>query len=118
MNYIVIASIKGIRYMVNVDANSNSAAEHSILDMAYCGMHEYGVDAAQAFGYEDMKTDTFVSLAFQSNTVSFEEITEIIALRNFEIESKDNAEKRIREINRQMKALEEELEVQKKILAR
>ena len=117
MKYLVITRINKVSYMVNVEAESHGAAEHKILDMSYCGIHEYGVETAQAFDNEDMKAGCFRDMALHSTTVSQKEIIEIIAERNRQIELKDLAEKRIREIEKQMKQLAEELENAKRILA-
>lgn len=117
MKYIVIADINKTSYMVSVEASSFLTAEHIILDMAYCGKHEYGVDGAIAFDFEGMKYDQFIEMAKNSQTVSLTEIMEIIAENNRRIETKDLAEKRIEEINDQIKKLTEELENAKRILA-
>lgn len=116
-NYIVIARIAKTHYMVNVMAETECAAEHAILDMGICGRHEYSVEHCMAFDYKSMKTDTFIGHALLSTTVSLEEITRIINTRNEEITAKDAAEDRIREIEKQMKELEKELEAAKKIVA-
>lgn len=116
MKYIVIADINKNSYMVSVEASSFLTAEHIILDMAYCGRHEYGVDGAMAFDFYGMKYDQFIEMARNSQTVSLTEIMEIIAENNRRIETKDLAEKRIAEIEEQMKKLSKELEDAKRIL--
>ena len=116
-NYIVIVQIAKAHYMVNVMAESECTAEHALLDMGICGKHEYSVEHCMAFDFKSMKTDTFIGHAVLCTTVSFEEITHIINARNEEIATKDAAENRIREIEKQMKELEKELEAAKKILA-
>ena len=112
-NYMVITRIGGNDYMVKVQAESLCSAEHQILDMGICGRHEYGVDGAQAFGAEEMKTGCFIQMALTSETISMDELETIISERNARIKAKD----RIREIEKQMKKLAEELEAAKKVLA-
>ena len=112
-NYMVITRIGGNDYMVKVQAESLCSAEHQILDMGICGRHEYGVDGAQAFGAEEMKTGCFIQMAMTSETISMDELETIISERNARIKAKD----RIREIEEQMKKLAEELEAAKKVLA-
>jgi len=116
MEYIVITRVNKVSYMVRLNAESRSAAEHKILDMSYCGIHEYGVETAQAFDRKDMKTDCFIAMAMASVTVGQVELADIIDNRNRQIELKDLAEKRIWEIESQMKKLTEELENAKRIL--
>ena len=112
-NYMVITRIGGNDYMVKVQAESLCSAEHQILDMGICGRNEYGVDGAQAFGAEEMKTGCFIQMALTSETISMDELETIISERNARIKAKD----RIREIEEQMKKLAEELEAAKKVLA-
>ena len=116
-NYMVITRIGGNDYMVKVQAESLCSAEHQILDMGICGRHEYGVDGAQAFGAEEMKTGCFIQMALTSKTISMDELETIISERNARIKAQDDAEDRIREIEKQMKKLAEELEAAKKVLA-
>lgn len=112
-NYMVITRIGGNDYMVKVQAESLCSAEHQILDMGICGRHEYGVDGAQAFGAEEMKTGCFIQMALTSETISMDELETIISERNARIKAQD----RICEIEKQMKKLAEELEAAKKVLA-
>ena len=117
MKYIVIALVNKTQYMVTVEADSHLRAEHRILDLGYCGRHEYGVDGAQAFDSKDIKTDTFIAMAMQSKTISNEEIIALVTERNRQIVAKDKAEKRIAEIEAEMKRLSKELEDAKRILS-
>lgn len=117
MKYVVIATVNLIRYMVNVEADSHYGAEHAILDLGYCGRHEYGVETAQAFGSKDMKTDTFIAMAMQSQTISRQEIIDLVTERNRQIVAKEKAEERIQQIKKQMEQLTKELEDAKRILA-
>lgn len=115
--YMVIVRIGGNSYMTKVQAESLCSAEHQILDMGICGRHEYGVNGAQAFGADEMKTDHFVYTALGAEPISMDEIETIISERNARIKAQDEAEDRIREIEKQMKKLAEELEAAKKVLA-
>lgn len=112
-SYMVIVRIGGNSYMTKVKAESLCSAEHQILDMGICGRHEYGVDDAQAFGAEEMKTGCFIQMALTSETISMDELETIISERNARIKAQD----RIREIEKQMKKLAEELEAAKRVLA-
>lgn len=115
-NYIVIAIVNDVYYLVNVEAESLYQAEHKILDLGVCGKHTYGVRACMAYDAETMKTDTFVFNALGSKTVSAEELFDIIDRRNEEIARKDEAEDRIKEIEDTMDKLQKELVEMKKIL--
>lgn len=117
MKYIVIATVKNDRYMVNIEAHSLASAEHMVLDLGICGRHEYGIEGATAFDAKGMKTDTFIAMAMNADTISMEELCKIVDARNARIKAKDEAEDKIREIEKQMKKLNEELEAAKKVLA-
>lgn len=117
MKYMVIVKIMNDWYMTRVDASSLGGAEHKILDLGICGRHEYGVAGATAYDAKAMKTDTFTSMAMIADPISMGELTEIIEANNARIKAKDEAEDRIREIEKQMKTLAEELEVAKRIIA-
>ena len=115
-NYMVIAVVNGVSYLVNIEAESLYQAEHKILDLSVCGKHTYGVTACTAFDAETMKTDTFVFFALYAKTISVDELFDIIDKRNEEIARKDEAEDRIKEIEDTMGELQKELEDMKKIL--
>lgn len=115
-NYMVIARVKDVDYLVTIEAESLYQAEHKILDLSVCGKHTYGVTACTAYDAETMKTDTFVFFALYAKTVRTEELFDIIDRRNEEITRKDEAEDRIREIEDTMDKLQKELEDMKKIL--
>ena len=117
MKYIVIATVANDKYMVNIEANSLSSAEHMVMDLGICGRHEYGVAGATAFDAKGMKTDTFIGMAMTADTVSMKEFEKIVDAQNFKIKAKDEAEDKIRAIEKQMKQLAEELETAKRILA-
>lgn len=114
-NYMVVAVVNGVSYLVNIEAESLYQAEHKILDLSVCGNHTYGVTACTAYDSETMKTDTFVFFALYAKTVSAEELFNIINRRNEEITRKDEAEDRIKEIENTMNKLQKELEDMKKI---
>lgn len=118
MQYMVIVNIMNNKYLTKVSGVSSlSGAEHKILDLGICGRHEYGVAGATAYDAVGMKTDTFLWQAMSADPISLEQLTEIIEANNARIKAKDEAEDRIREIEKQMKALAEELEAAKRIVA-
>lgn len=113
-NYMVIAGVRNVNFLVKVQATSLLAAEHMILDLGICGRHDYGVSGAQAFGAEEMKTDTFIFYALDAKTITFSELKKVIEEYNEEIRQADAKEKRIDEIEKEMKKLQAELEKLKK----
>lgn len=117
MKYMIIAEVNGKDYLTKVIAESAGNAEHMILDLSICGKHTYGVTACMAFDSELMKTDTFVYSAIDAEPISFEALKEIIDKRNAEIKRKDEAEDAIEAIKKQMKDLQERLELNRAILA-
>lgn len=108
--YMVIAKVNGIDYLTKVNAESESGAEHVILDLGYCGRHAYGVEACQAFDVDMMKTECFRYAAIAAEPVSFLALKEIIDLRNDFIKQKDETEDKIRETKRQIEVLQKQLE--------
>lgn len=116
--YMIIATVNGIDYLTKLNAESESSAEHAVLNLSICGKHTYGVTACMAYDDNAMKYDTFIYSALSAKAVSFDELKEIIDKRNKEIAEKDAAEERIRHIEKQMKQLAEELEEARAILAR
>lgn len=117
MKYMVIAKVRNDYFMTKVEASSQCSAEHFVLDMGHCGHHEYGVEAATAYDAKAMKTDSFIGMALSADPVSLMTLAEIIETNNARIKAKDKAEDRIREIEKQMKTLAEELEAAKQIVA-
>ena len=118
MTYIVMAKVNGIDYLTSVTAETALGAEHKVLDLGICGRHTYGVTGCTAYDINDMKYDSFRYHAILSNPVSLEELTSIIEKHNAEIRERDEAEERIRQIEQQMKALEDEMAKAKAILTR
>lgn len=115
-NYMIIARIKGVDYLSKVEAENEMSAEHKILDRGICGKHEYGVECCMAYGYDAMQTETFRAHALNCLPISIADLTRIILERNAEIKKKDDAERRITEIEKQIERLNAELEENKKIL--
>lgn len=112
--YMVIARVNGIDYLTKVHSESESGAEHVILDLAYCGRHAYGVEACQAFDVDMMETECFRYAAIDANPISFLALKEIIALRNDLIKQKDETEDKIRETKNQIEVLQKQLEALEK----
>lgn len=117
-SYMIIATVNGIDYLTKINAESESSAEHAVLNLSICGKHTYGVTACMAYDDKAMKYDTFIYSALSAKAVSFDELKEIIDKRNKEIAEKDAAEERIAQIEKQMKQLAAELEEARAILAR
>ena len=116
--YMIIATVNGIDYLTKLNAESESSAEHAVLNLSICGKHTYGVTACMAYDDKAMKYDHFIYSALQAKAVSFDELKELIEKRNAEIREKDAAEERIAQIEKQMKQLKEELAEARAILAR
>lgn len=65
--YIVIVNQK---YLVSVEAGSHGGAEHRCLDLVY------GIEGAQAFSRDDLRTEYFRDCAIECETISFAELVE------------------------------------------
>lgn len=63
--YIVIVNQK---YLVSVEAGSHGGAEHRCLDLVY------GIETAQAFSRDDLRTEFFRDNAINCETLSFAEL--------------------------------------------
>lgn len=113
--FMVIARVNEIDYLVKVEAETVAGAEHKILDLSYCGKHDYSVTACMAYDIVAMKTDTFVCNAINAEPVSVESLIVIIDKRNRELARFDDAEKRLLEIDKQIKTLEVERDELEKI---
>ena len=116
--FMIIARVHNADFLTKVTAESESAAEHKVLDLSYCGRHAYGVEACMAYDADAMKTDCFIGAALGAKPVSNKELREIIEARNAELREKDEAESRIEQIEKQMKQLQKELEQAKATLAK
>ena len=109
-DYMVIARVNDIDYLTKVSAESEYQAEHLILDKGVCGRHTYGVTNCMAYTNETMKYDTFIYNALSANPISLDDLIEIIEKRNAEILEADRLEDRVRDIKREMKRLQDELD--------
>lgn len=115
--FYVIATVGKQDYVTKLNARNAAHAEHQIIDMGYCGKHEYGVEACCAYDSDAMRTEAFASALYFAEPVSVEELGHIIQDRNAEIElaemaaaRKEEINKQIKELRRQIAALEDELE--------
>jgi predicted N-formylglutamate amidohydrolase len=115
-NYMIIAKVKGVDYLTNVEAESEYNAEHKILDLGICGKHDYSVECCMAYDYDAMSTETFRSHALNADPISFDALNVKIEVRNAEIRQRDYAEKRITEIENKIERLKAELEENKKLI--
>lgn len=115
-NYMVIARIKDVDYLTNVEAESEYNAEHKILDLGICGKHDYSVECCMAYDYDAMSTETFRAHALNAEPISLEALKVKIEVRNAEIRQRDYAEKRITEIEKKIEQLKAELEENKKLI--
>ena len=116
--YMIIATVNGVDYLTRVNAESESGAEHTILDLSVCGKHDYRVTASMAYDDKAMKTDTFIYNALNALPIGFNALTALIEKRNPKILEKDAAEERIRAIEKQMVDLQKQLDEAKTILAK
>lgn len=116
--YMMIAEVNGVNYLTRINAESESNAEHTILDLSVCGKHGYSVTACMAFDDKTMKTDTFIYNALNALPIRFNALVDLIEERNAEILKRDEAEEKIKKIEKQMKDLQKELDETRKILTR
>ena len=82
MKYMVISKVDGQEYLTSIEAHSAYLAEHMILDKGIIGVHEYGVDDAQAFDAKAMKTDFFISATSHAISIDKKALFEIIERHN------------------------------------
>lgn len=118
MKYFVIALVDNKGYLTKVEAQSLLSAEHLVLEEGVYTRIGCGVEAACAYGIKEMKTDAFIGAALGSEPISYPELVEIIHRHNKRLKEKIAAQDRIIEIEKQMKALAEELEVAKQSIAK
>ena len=97
--YMVIAHLKDRAYLTAVEADSALQAEHQIIDLSICGRHEYA---------EAMRTDTFVGLALEAQTITLEALAPIIEARGIHIREKELLGKKEAEL-KQLQAQAQEL---------
>ena len=106
MKFMVMVNNK---FMVSVEATSNAAAEHKILDDIYDGMQ-----SALAFDKESMKTDHFRGCLMACETISFNELKKMSEAYSKQwnkfTEAKsvlDSAVENIRSLEKQLEAAKE-----------
>ena len=87
-NFFVICTVNSINYLTNVKAESNLSAEHKILDLGICGIHEYGVTSAQAFTKKETKLNFFTDMIQNCECISYDELVQIIETVNDTIRKK------------------------------
>ena len=112
-DYMVIAKVGTTDYLTKVRSDSLYSAEHKILDLGICGKHTYGVTSCNAYDDKTITSENFLFSAFYSQPVTFNNLKEIIERRNDEIIRSDEKEKRIAELEVQIKNLQSELELLK-----
>ena len=102
--YIVIVNRK---YLVSVEANSHGGAEHRCLDL------HYGIQTAQAFSREDLRTECFRDMAIDCETISFAELATKSEAFKKEIEYEKEARKAIEDNNSRIDKLLAEVAILK-----
>lgn len=100
--YIVIVNQK---YLVTVESTSRGGAEHRCLDLVY------GIESAQAFNRDDLRTEFFRDNALLCETISF---AELVSKSNayesaikYESEVRENLEKTRNEMAELLRKLEQ-----------
>ena len=111
--YLVIAMVNGITYLTKVLAESTGGAEHKVLDLGYCGKHEYGVEGCTAYDSALMKTDCFRYEALEAEPIELDRLKIIIEKRNECIRQRDAAEDRLCDIEKELRQLTERIELMK-----
>ena len=103
--------------LTKVIADSNSAAEHMILNLGISGKHHYGVEACCAYDVDACKTDCFIGALIHSEPIKFDDLAVLIEDANERIAYEDMMEKDIEkqraliaDIKRRIESLQEELE--------
>lgn len=103
--------------LTKVIADSNSSAEHMILDLGISGKHHYGVEACCAYDVDECNTDCFIGAMIHSDTISFSDLAVLIEDANARIAYEDMMEAEIvkqraliADIKRRIESLQEELE--------
>lgn len=100
--YIVIVNQK---YLVSVEASSHGGAEHRCLDLVY------GIETAQAFSRDDLRTEFFRDNAILCETLSFAELVSksnaYEAAIKYESEVRENLEKTRNEMAELQRKLEQ-----------
>lgn len=109
--YIVIVNHK---YLVSVEAMSHGGAEHRFLDLVY------GMQTAQAFSREDLRTEFFRDNAIDCETISFSELASksnafkaAIEYENEVRQAIEDNRNRIRQLRKEIEALQDNNETLK-----
>ena len=100
------------KYMVNIEAESNSQAEHIFLDIP-------GVTTALSFDPEAMKTETFVGCMLGAKTISYNELmnkanaklADIYEQYNQMLDDERDAKQKIADLERQLEFAREDLKL-------
>ena len=98
--FIVIVNRK---YLVSVEAGSHGGAEHRCLDLIY------GIDTAQAFSRDDLRTECFRDNAIDCETISFAELAERSKSYEQAMKNEKEARKAIEENEKKIAELEREI---------
>lgn len=109
MKFVVMVNQK---YLVTVEANTAGGAEHKILDNIY-----YGIETAQAFKAEEMRTEFFMSCFEKCETISYSELMDKAAEYKKATEEKDAQLNKIVECLNKINALENEIKKAKNDLS-
>lgn len=107
--FFVICTVNSIKYLTNIEAETNLSAEHKIIDLGICGKHEYGVTTAQAFTKNETKLNFFTDMIQNCQCISYDELAQIIETVNDTIRKKDHIEKLIIDKTNKLKEITEEL---------
>lgn len=107
--FFVICTVNSIKYLTNIEAETNLGAEHKIIDLGICGKHEYGVTTAQAFTKNETKLNFFTDMIQNCQCISYDELAQIIKTVNDTIHKKDHIEKLIIDKTNKLKEITEEL---------
>lgn len=99
--YIVIVNQK---YLVSVEAGSHGGAEHRCLDLVY------GIETAQAFSRDDLRTEFFRDNAIKCETISFSELASKSEAYKATVEYENEADLAIRDNDARIAKLRRELE--------
>lgn len=99
--YIVIVNHK---YLVSVEANSHGGAEHRCLDL------HYGIQYAQAFSRDDLRTEFFRDNAIDCETISFAELTSKTEAFKAAVEYENQVRNAIEETNNRIQKLLNDIE--------
>ena len=98
--YIVIVNRK---YLVSVEAASHGGAEHRCLDLVY------GIETAQAFSRNDLRTEFFRDNAIECETISFSELKEKSEAYKASVAYEKEVSKAIEDNRSQIEALRREI---------